>query len=108
MTENEIKKYLQMRYDREIVDSLNIYFRNDRKFYFDYLRNCADYAKKRIAKGDFNKILFIQNVKITIDNFLRSPYCKKEYNRYLPVRIGLSELYHLAEDLSKYILANMV
>lgn len=104
MTEKEIKDYLKKPYNYELMDELYIYLRNDRKVTNSMNRELTDYASKRIKQKDFNKVLFVQAVKLSIDKYISTPYFKKEYGEYLPQKIDLPTKYQCARQIANYIL----
>lgn len=100
--EQAIKKYLATPCDMDLVYTLHLYLSNDYCYYKTAFLPCVNYAKKRVAKGDFNKILFLQNLVCTINVFLRTAHCKKTYYD-LPERIPLPVRFKVAEILANHI-----
>lgn len=106
MTKQEILNYLNKSYDEGLVDELYIYLRNDRLICNSMNRTLVDFVNRKMKKNNFDKILFIQAVKLEIDKHLSSSYFKKEYGEYLPNRIDSTTKYQLAKYIASYILYN--
>ena len=107
MTENDVKKYLLMSYDQDLVYTLHLYLSNDYYYYSSHLMPCVGFARRKIAKGIFNPYLFIQAVKLGIDGMLRDSSFRKVYFD-LPSKIGLPERYQVAKHLANYILVDFL
>lgn len=103
MTESEVKQYLEKSCNYDLVNELYIYLRNDRRIVNSMNRELIDFANKKIKAKNFNKILFVQAVKLSIDKWLKDPYFKKEYGVYLPKTISNVDKYHTAYLIARYI-----
>lgn len=102
MLENDIKKYLKQPYDDYVAHLLHLYLMNDYHYYGRCFTPAVDYAKKKLAKGNYNSILFVQNVKLGIDNMLNDYKFRKTYYD-LPQKIDLPTRYHVADEIARYI-----
>lgn len=104
MTEKEILNYLKKPCDENFVDEVYIYLRNDRQIWTSMNRNLVEFAKKKIKNKTFNKVLFIQAVKLEIDKWVASSYFKSEYGQYLSRNVDTVTRYYVAKQIASYIL----
>ena len=104
MSESEVKEYLAKPCNYDVVNELYIYLRNDRRIVNSMNRELGEFAKKKIKEKKFNKVLFVQAVKLSVDKWLKDPYFKREYGVYLPNSISIIDKYHTAYMIARYIL----
>lgn len=102
MTELDVKKYLKSSYDSHVAHLLHLYLMNDYSYYQQSFLPAVEYAKRKIKKGDYNSILFVQCIKLGIDKTLGNYYFRKTYYD-LPEKIDLATRYHVADEIARYI-----
>ena len=101
MTELDIKNYLKSSYDSHISHLLRLYLMNDYSYYQQFFLPSVEYAKRKIKKGDYNSILFVQCIKLGIDKTLGNYFRKTYYD--LPKKIDLATRYHVADEIARHI-----
>lgn len=103
MTRQEVLNNLEKNYNEDLVNELYIYLRNDRRICNSMNRSLGEFVTSKLKKNNFDKVLFIQAVKLEIDKHLSSSYFKKEYGEYLPSQIDSGTKYQLAKIIASYI-----
>lgn len=104
MTKQEVLNNLKKNYNEDLVDELYIYLRNDRRICNSMNRTLGEFVSNKLKNDNFDKVLFIQAVKLEIDKHLSSSYFKQEYGEYIPSRIDSGTKYQLAKIIASYIL----
>ena len=102
MTNKQIKKYLNQRYDERVADLLFIYVSNDSRLAPRMYQTLESCGKKYIKKGNFDIYQFTQVAKYEIDRMLSDRYFRKEYYD-LPSRIDLPTRYYVASRIAEYV-----
>ena len=102
MTNEQIKKYLNQKYDERVADLLFIYVSNDSKLTPSMFRVLELCGKKYVKKGCFDIYQLTQVAKNQIDGMLNNAYFRKEYYD-LPSRIDLPTRYYVASRIAEYI-----
>lgn len=104
MTEKEVLSYFKKPCDEGFVDEVYIYLRNDRRIWNSMVKSLVEFAHRKINNKTFNKILFIQAVKLEIDKWLLSSYFKSEYGQYLSRKVDTVTRYYVARQIASSIL----
>ena len=104
MTKQQILNYLKRSCDEGFVDEVYIYLRNDRKIWSSMKKNLIEFAQRKMKNKTFDKVLFIQAVKLEIDKWVSSSYFKYEYGQYLSGKVDTVTRYYVAKQVASYIL----
>lgn len=91
MTRQEVLNNLEKNYNEDLVNELYIYLRNDRRICNSMNRSLGEFVTSKLKKNNFDKVLFIQAVKLEID-------------KHLPSQIDSGTKYQLAKIIASYIL----
>lgn len=98
----KIIKYIHGPCNMRVAHLLNLYLMNDSRYYHTSFLSAVDYAKKKLAKKQYDSVLFVQYIRLGIDSMLRDTRFRKEYFD-LPENIDLSTRYHVANEIAMYI-----
>ena len=105
MTEKEILNYLKKPYDKDLVDTLWIYLKNDKTFYLDYFLPCVDTARKFVKDKKFNPILLIQRVYLAVNSALKDKRIVFQYVD-LPETFSTTVKYQVSQSFAKIIVSD--
>lgn len=103
MTVEEINKELKKPFNPSVVDELYIYLRNDSKICNNMNRELVEFGNKKIKSKQYNSTLFVQAVKLNIDNVLRTEYWQRNYAQYFDKKPSKADIYQVAKCIANYI-----